>query len=122
MSPSQHRCICNLIEDYSTGSGVGYKPPDGNGSTGGSRGGSMEIVLVGSKGRAASYHRRAYQKSGTRIHALVDICSSDPESTLTSVRALGEAEPWHRLIVDVCTPTHLHTEVIREAYQLGARR
>jgi hypothetical protein len=72
------------------------------------------VVLVGARGVIGRLHAEIYRSLGVRF---VEFDIADPwaEAALDDV-------PWPEAIVDVCTPTALHTESIRWGYARAARR
>ena len=60
----------------------------------------MRVVLAGARGVAGRVHERIYQSMGISVVAM-DIADSQP-ATLDGIR-------WDEAILDVCTPTSVHT-------------
>lgn len=73
------------------------------------------VVLVGARGFIGRLHAEIYRSLGVSL-VEVDIGEAAP------TRAQLDAIPWSDVIVDVCTPTAVHTESIRWGYAHGARR
>lgn len=73
------------------------------------------VVLVGARGFIGQLHAQIYRSLGV---SLVEIDIAGPALTQAELDAL----PWPDAIVDVCTPTAVHTESIRWGYAQGARR
>jgi predicted dehydrogenase len=71
------------------------------------------VVLVGARGFIGRLHAAIYRSLGV---SLVEI------DVPTPTQAELDAIPWPDAIVDVCTPTAMHTESIRWGYAQGARR
>ena len=72
------------------------------------------VLLVGARGFIGRLHAAIYRSLG------VDVVEFDIADPLTQAEL--DAVPWPDAIVDVCTPTAVHTESIRWAYAQGARR
>jgi predicted dehydrogenase len=72
------------------------------------------VVLVGAHGFIGRLHAEIYRSLGVPLIEF-DIADDGAEAALDDV-------PWAEVIVDVCTPTAVHTESIRWAYARGARR
>ena len=72
------------------------------------------VVLVGARGFIGRLHAEIYRSLGV---SLVEVDIADPMT-----EAELDAVPWADAIVDVCTPTAVHTESIRWGYARGARR
>jgi predicted dehydrogenase len=77
-------------------------------------GGGELVVLVGARGFIGRLHAEIYRSLGVSL-VEVDIAEPDLEDELDKV-------PWEDAIVDICTPTAVHTESIRWGYAQGARR
>jgi predicted dehydrogenase len=77
-------------------------------------GADEQLVLVGAHGFIGRLHAEIYRSLGIEV---IEYDSADP---LTQVEL--DAIAWSDAIVDVCTPTAVHTESIRWAYAHGARR
>jgi predicted dehydrogenase len=77
--------------------------------------GAELIVLVGARGFIGRLHAEIYRSLGLPVFE-VDVGEAAPTP------AQLDAVPWPDVIVDVCTPTAVHTESIRWGYALGARR
>jgi predicted dehydrogenase len=73
------------------------------------------VVLVGAHGAIGRLHAAIYRSLGVRL-VEVDVGDGTPPPEQL------EAVPWPEAIVDVCTPTAVHTESIRRGYERGARR
>jgi predicted dehydrogenase len=67
------------------------------------------VILLGARGAIGHPHAEIYRSLGVPLIEL-DGAQGQP------------ADVWAEAIVDVCTPTAVHTEAIRWAYALGARR
>jgi predicted dehydrogenase len=72
------------------------------------------VVLVGARGFIGRLHAEIYRSLGVRLVEF-DIADHRTHAALDDV-------PWSEAIVDVCTPTAVHTESIRWGYARGARR
>jgi predicted dehydrogenase len=72
------------------------------------------VVLVGARGFIGRLHAEIYRSLGVPL-AQFDIADRRTQAALDEI-------PWPEAIVDVCTPTAVHTESIRWAYARGARR
>jgi predicted dehydrogenase len=72
------------------------------------------VILVGARGFIGRLHAEIYRSLGIPLLEF-DISDGRTHS------ALDEAQ-WPEAIVDVCTPTAVHTESIRWAHARGARR
>jgi predicted dehydrogenase len=72
------------------------------------------VVLVGARGFIGRLHAEIYRSLGVPLVEF-DITGARTETVLDDV-------PWPEAIVDVCTPTAVHTESIRWGYARGARR
>ena len=77
--------------------------------------GSELVVLVGARGFIGQLHAEIYRSLGVSV-VEVDV----GEGALTPAQL--DAIPWSDVVVDVCTPTAVHTESIRWGYAQGARR
>ena len=77
------------------------------------------IVLIGSRGRAGMYHKKIYTELSIKDIKEVDI---GVPNTYSSLNELVQKYPLERSVIDVCTPTSTHVEIIRKAYDHGARR
>jgi hypothetical protein len=75
---------------------------------------SDSVVLVGARGFIGRLHAAIHRSLG------VDLLEHDIAAPLTDAEL--EAVRWADAIVDVCTPTAVHTDSIRWAYARGARR
>lgn len=73
------------------------------------------VVLVGARGFIGRLHAAIYRSLGV---SLVEIDLGEGAPTPAQLDAI----PWPDVIVDVCTPTAVHTESIRWGYARGARR
>jgi predicted dehydrogenase len=73
-----------------------------------------QLVLVGARGFIGRLHAEIYRSLGIELIEC-DIADPLPEAELDVIT-------WSEAIVDVCTPTAVHTESIRWAYARGARR
>lgn len=73
------------------------------------------VVLVGARGFIGRLHAEIYRSLGVSVFE-VDVGEATPTP------AQLDAIPWPDVIVDVCTPTAVHTESIRWGYERGARR
>jgi predicted dehydrogenase len=73
-----------------------------------------QLVLVGARGFIGRLHAEIYRSLGIELIEY-DIADSSPQAELDAIA-------WSEAIVDVCTPTAVHTESIRWAYAQGARR
>jgi predicted dehydrogenase len=76
--------------------------------------GGEPVVLVGARGFIGRLHAEIHRSLG---NAVVEIDIAEPVS-----QAELDAIPWRDAIVDVCTPTAVHTASIRWGYEHGARR
>lgn len=72
------------------------------------------VVLVGARGFIGRLHAEIYRSLGISV-VEVDIAEPVTQTELDAI-------PWPDAIVDVCTPTAVHTDSIRWAYGHGARR
>jgi predicted dehydrogenase len=72
------------------------------------------VVLVGARGFIGRLHAEIYRSLGVPLVEF-DIADERTQAALDEI-------PWPEAIVDVCTPTAVHTESIRWAYARGARR
>jgi predicted dehydrogenase len=72
------------------------------------------VVLIGARGFIGRLHAEIHRSLG------VELIEYDIAEPLTQAQL--DAIPWDDAIVDVCTPTAVHTESIRWAYAHGARR
>jgi len=72
------------------------------------------VVLVGAQGFIGRLHAEIYRSLG------VTLIEHDVANPLTEAEL--DAVPWPEVIVDVCTPTAVHTDSIRWGYARGARR
>jgi predicted dehydrogenase len=79
-----------------------------------SHGRDQGVLLVGARGPFGRLHAEVYRSLGVPLVEL-DVVDGQAEDALDGI-------PWPELIVDVCTPTDVHTDTIRWAYALGARR
>jgi predicted dehydrogenase len=77
--------------------------------------GAELVVLVGARGFIGQLHAAIYRSFGVPVFE-VDVGDAAPTP------AQLDALPWSDVIVDVCTPTAVHTESIRWGYAHGARR
>jgi predicted dehydrogenase len=77
-------------------------------------GAEEQLVLVGARGFIGRLHAEIYRSLGVEF---VEYDIADP-LTPAGFAAIS----WPDAIVDVCTPTAVHTESIRWAYAHGARR
>ena len=77
--------------------------------------GAELVVLVGARGFIGRHHAHIYRSLGVPVFE-VDVGEAAP------TEAQLDAVPWADAIVDVCTPTAVHTESIRWGYARGARR
>lgn len=77
--------------------------------------GSELVVLAGAHGFIGRIHAEIYRSLGVPVLE-VDIGDAEP------TRAELDALTWADVIVDVCTPTAVHTDSIRWGYERGARR
>ena len=77
-------------------------------------GAKEQLVLVGARGFIGQLHAEIYRS------LCVEFIEYDISDPLT--RAELDAISWPDAVVDVCTPTAVHTESIRWAYAHGARR
>ncbi|HXH96946.1 MAG TPA: hypothetical protein VNH40_07020 [Gaiellaceae bacterium] len=73
------------------------------------------VVLVGARGAIGRLHAAIYRSLGV---SLVEVDLGDAAPTQQQLAAV----PWADAVVDVCTPTAVHTESIRWGYERGARR
>lgn len=76
--------------------------------------GGEPVVLVGACGFIGRLHAEIYRSLGISV-VEVDIAEPVRQTELDAI-------PWPDAIVDVCTPTAVHTDSIRWAYGYGARR
>jgi predicted dehydrogenase len=72
------------------------------------------VVLVGARGFIGRMHADIHRSLGVRLEEH-DIAAPLSDTELAAI-------PWADAIVDVCTPTAVHTDSIRWAYEHGARR
>jgi hypothetical protein len=79
-----------------------------------SQGRDEPVVLVGARGFIGRLHAEIHRSLGVPL-VEVDIADRRTQAALEDV-------PWPEAILDVCTPTAVHTESIRWAYARGARR
>lgn len=73
------------------------------------------VVLIGARGFIGRLHAQIYRSLGISL-VEVDVGDATPAPEQL------DAVPWADAIVDVCTPTAVHTESIRWGYERGARR
>lgn len=76
-----------------------------------------DIVLIGSEGRAGLLHSRVHCANGHRLHR-VDPKLGDSERALE----LALADSPGDKIVDICTPTDSHVDMMLRAHALGATK
>jgi predicted dehydrogenase len=72
------------------------------------------VVLVGARGFIGRLHAEIYRSLGVPLVEF-DIADENAQAALDDI-------PWPEAVIDVCTPTAVHTESIRWAYAEGARR
>ena len=77
-------------------------------------GAGEQLVIVGARGFIGRLHAGIYRSLG------IEPVEYDIAGSLT--RSELDAIAWSEAIVDVCTPTAVHTESIRWAYERGTRR
>jgi hypothetical protein len=73
------------------------------------------VVLVGARGFIGRLHAEIYRSLGVSV---VEVDVGDAAPTPAQLDAI----PWSDVIIDVCTPTAVHTKSIRWGYARGARR
>ncbi len=76
--------------------------------------GGEPVVLVGARGFIGRLHAEIHRSLGISV-VEVDIAKPVTQAELDAI-------PWPDAIVDVCTPTAVHTDSIRWGYEHGARR